>query len=153
MKRYSMHPAYDNVGLSCDDQGDYVLHSEAQARIEALEWLVEVERLATIEYFYDSVCLNGDAEDEFYSTLNAARAAVEQAQGGVKRAQVEALKFANECGILRGDLAASRERESRLRDTLKESEKFILGLSAYFGVHPLDNILGRKIRDALKESE
>lgn len=39
MKRYT----YFAADLYEADGGDYVLYSEAQARIEALEWLVDVQ--------------------------------------------------------------------------------------------------------------
>lgn len=58
--------------------GDYVLYSEAQARIEALEWLVEVQD-------FGWTCDLGDcdltdaAHDEWTLIYRTARAAVEGA--------------------------------------------------------------------------
>jgi hypothetical protein len=72
MKRYTIDAVYEEE----DAQGEYVLYSEAQARIEALEWLVEVQDFAI--YFdpstRDSACIELAASWK-YAELQVARAA------------------------------------------------------------------------------
>lgn len=73
MKRYDTlgDPSY----MVEDESGPYVLYAEAQARIEALEWLVEVQDLVifNLEEGYD---LFGPAFFSLRDIYKAARAAV-----------------------------------------------------------------------------
>jgi len=85
MKRYDFSADYSGESISEAPDGRFVLHSEAQARIEALEWLVEVLELQysgfgpiAYEFVFGNEDIRRRCRDswgEFYSTREAARAA------------------------------------------------------------------------------
>ena len=77
MKRYNMQITGEGTGFLMETpHGKIVLYSEAQARIEALEWLLEVAPMWGIYWNY-SCPIRPCARGELYATVNAARAAVE----------------------------------------------------------------------------